>query len=185
MTDQTKSSKPAARKPRAVKLAVVPTMEEQSMTTEAGAFVEKATAEAVAQAQSGYEAVNSKVTQAMEKTMKSITEVNEFAKGNLEAMIASAKAATAGAETLTAAVVEQSKKNFEDAQEAFKALSSAKTPNEALQLQTEFAKAQFEKGVAAWSQWSETVLKVSGDVFQPLSSRVALASETVKKAYAA
>lgn len=155
------------------------------MTTETMAAIEQVSTEAMVDAKARYAAVNDKISEAMEKTMKSMTEVNEFAKGNMEAMIASAKAATAGAETMTASLVEHSKKNFEDAQEAFKAITAAKSPNEALQLQTEYAKAQFEKGVAAWSQWSETMLKVSGDMFQPISSRMALATETVKKSVSA
>lgn len=148
----------------------------------AASEVEAASTDALAQAKAGYETMNVKMTEAMEQTMKSMTEMNEFAKGNVEAMIAAAKAATAGAETLTAAVVESTKKNFEEAQEAFKAMTSAKTPNEAMQLQGDFAKAQFEKTVAAWSHMSETMLKVSGEVFQPLSNRMAVAAESVKKA---
>lgn len=147
--------------------------------------MEKASAETMAQAKAQFETLNAKMAEMMEHSMKSVTEMNEFAKGNLDAMIASAKAATAGAETLTSAMVETSKKSFEEAQEALKALTSAKTPNEALQLQSEFAKAQFEKTVATWSHMSETMLKVSGEVFQPLSSRMAVAAETVKKAIAA
>jgi phasin family protein len=147
-------------------------------------MMEKASAETMEQAKAQYALMNEKLTEMMEHSMKSITEMNEFAKGNLDALIASAKAATSGAETLTAAVVETSKKNFDEAQEMVKALATVKTPNEAMQLQSDFAKAQFEKTVAAWSHMSETMLKVTGEVFQPLSSRMAVAAETVKKAMA-
>lgn len=205
MSIESKSTKAVAKRPRSVKPAVASTRESVEMNESPVAASGETPAETVVQtpepvsvsapepqpavapipASAGHEDVKPRYNITMEQAMKSITDVNEFAKGNFEALIASAKAATAGAETLTAAAVEQSKKNFEDAQEAFKALTAAKTPNEALQLQTDYAKAQFEKGVAAWSQWSETVLKVSGEVFQPLSSRLAVASETVRKNVAA
>ncbi len=121
----------------------------------------------------------------MEKNMKSMTEMTEFAKGNVEAMVESAKAAAAGAETLTTHFVETSKKSMEEAQAALKTMTSAKTPNELLAAQNEFAKAQFDKAVATISHFSETWMKLAGDVVQPISSRMAVAAETVKKSIAA
>lgn len=146
--------------------------------------MEKATAEAVAQAQVGIEQMNEKVREMMEKNMKSITEMNEFAKGNVEALIESAKAAAAGAETLATHFAETSKASFEEAQTAFKSMSALKSPNEVLAAQQEFAKSQFDKAVANWSHVSETWMKLAGEVVQPISNRVALATETVKKSMA-
>jgi phasin family protein len=147
--------------------------------------MEKAATDAVAQAQAGIEQMNEKMRDMMEKNMKSMTEMTEFAKGNVEAMIESAKAAAAGAETLTTHFVETSKKSMEEAQAAIKSMTSAKTPNELIAAQNEFAKAQFDKAVASMSQFSETWMKLAGEVVQPLSNRVALATETMKKSIAA
>jgi phasin family protein len=129
--------------------------------------------------------MTAKVKDMMEKNMKSMTEMTEFAKGNVEAMVESAKAAAAGAETLTTHFVETSKKSMEEAQAAFKTMTSAKTPNELMAAQNEFAKAQFDKAVANMSHFSETWMKLAGDVVQPISSRMAVAAETVKKSIAA
>lgn len=117
----------------------------------------------------------------MEQIMKSMTDVTEFTKGNVEAMMASARAAQAGAEAIGAAVVEASRKRFEEAQTVWKAMAGVKSPSELIQIQNDFAKAQFDSAVSAWSQMSETMLKYAGDVVQPLSSRVAVATEAVKK----
>lgn len=187
---------PAVAKPKVVKAAkapvarpaqssapkLVPVTKEAPMTTETltkpfeaiAPAVEKATAEMTA-----------KVKDLMEKNMKSMTEMTEFAKGNVEAMVESAKAAAAGAETLTAHFVETSKKTVEEAQAAFKTMTAAKTPNELMAAQNEFAKAQFDKAVANMSHFSETWMKLAGDVVQPISSRMAVAAETVKKSIAA
>ena len=147
--------------------------------------VEKAAANAVAQAQAGIETMNEKVRDMMEKNMKSMTDMTEFAKGNVEAMIESAKAATTAAETMTSHFVESSKNSMEEAQAALKSMTSAKTPNELMQFQTDFAKTQFDKAVANWSQMSETWMKLAGEVVQPLSNRMAIASDTVKKTMSA
>lgn len=147
--------------------------------------IEKATADVVAQAQAAQEQFAEKLKDLMEKNMKSVTEMSEFAKGNVEALMESAKAAAAGAETLTTHMVEASKKAAEEAQAAFKTISASKTPNEFFAAQNEYAKAQFDKAVANASHFTETWLKLAGEVVQPLSSRVALATETVKKSMAA
>jgi phasin family protein len=146
--------------------------------------MEKATQEAMAQAKTNYDALNTKLRETMETSMKSMTEVTEFAKGNVEALVASAKAAAAGAEVLATKATETSKKSMEDAAVAIKSMTAAKTPNEYMQLQNDFAKTQFDAAVASWSHMSETMLKLAGDVVQPLSSRMAIAAETMKSAVA-
>jgi phasin family protein len=135
----------------------------------------------VAKTQAAQEQMAAKVREMMEKNMKSMTEMTDFAKGNVEAMIESAKAAAAGAETLTSHFVESSKKSVEEAQAAFKTIASAKTPNEMMAAQNAFAKAQFDKAVANMSHLSETWMKLAGEVVQPLSNRMALAGEQMKK----
>lgn len=184
----------AAPKPRFAKpIAAKPIAKDIPMTTETITktletvvpAVEKATADAFAQAHAGFELTNGKVREMMEKNMKSINEFNDFAKGNVEALIESAKAAAAGAETLTTHFVESSKKSFEEHQAAFKSMSALKSPNEMLAAQQEFAKGQFDKAVANWSHLSETWMKLASEVVQPISNRVALATETVKKSVTA
>ena len=147
--------------------------------------VEKAAADFVAQSQAAQDQMTGKVKELMEKNMKTMTDMTDFAKGNVEALIESAKAAAAGAETLTTHFEETSKKSAEEAQAAFKSFTSAKTPNELMAAQNDFAKAQFDKAVANMSHFSETWLKLAGEVVQPISNRMAVAAETVKKSVVA
>ncbi len=146
--------------------------------------MEKATTETVAQMKAGYEEFQVKFQTMMEKHMKSMADVTEFTKGNFEAVVESAKAATTGAEVLANHFVETSKVAVEEAQAAFKSMAAAKTPNELFQHHNDFAKAQFDRAVSNWSKVSETWMKVAGEVVQPLSNRVAVAAESVKKAVA-
>jgi hypothetical protein len=78
-------------------------MKDAPMTTETLTKPFEAIAPAVEKATTE---MTAKVKDMMEKNMKSMTEMTEFAKGNVEAMVESAKAAAAGAETLTAHFVE-------------------------------------------------------------------------------
>ncbi len=145
---------------------------------------EDATTQTTTDTAAATEQFAAKFREMMEKQMAGMTEMTEFAKGNVEALVASAKAATAGAETIATTVVEHGRKRFEDTSAAMRAMASAKTPQEAMQLQSEFARGAFDAGVAMWSKLSETMLKVSGEVSQPLSNRAALATEQAKTLFA-
>ncbi len=183
-----KPAQKAAKAPRATVLTKEAEMTNEALTKSLEAVapaVEKATTEFLAQTHAAHEQASTKVRELMEKNMKTMNEMTEFAKGNLEALIESAKAAASGAEAMTTHFVESSKKSAEEAQVAFKSFASAKTPNELITAQNDFAKAQFDKAVANMSHMSETWLKLAGEVVQPLSSRMSLAAETVKKSMAA
>ncbi|WP_448582894.1 phasin family protein [Thermaurantiacus sp.] len=142
--------------------------------------VEKVTADALAQGKANLETVVEKGQELMGTAVKSVTEMSEFAKGNVDALMVSAKAATNGFETLANLLVEHSKKSFEEATTAMKSMAAAKSPAELFQLQNDFAKARFDHAVSMWSTMSETMLKVAGEIAQPVSTRVALAGETMK-----
>ncbi|MFQ3595011.1 MAG: phasin family protein, partial [Sphingomonadaceae bacterium] len=89
--------------------------------------VEKVTADALAQGKANLETVVEKGQEMMGTAVKSVSDMSEFAKGNVEAMMASAKVATAGAETIANMMVEHSKKSFEEATAAMKAMAAAKS----------------------------------------------------------
>lgn len=126
--------------------------------------------------------MNDRAKAAMEKSTKVGEELTEFTKGNMEALVASAKTAAKGAETLGQEVAEYSKKSFETASAAMKSMATVKSPSELFQLQSEFAKSSFDGAVSEASKLSEAWIKLAGDVFQPLSSRYALAAEKFKSA---
>lgn len=147
--------------------------------------MEKVTTDAMAQSKANLETAIEKGQEMMTGAVKSMNEFSDFAKGNVEAMMASTKATTAGVETIVGMVVEHGKKNFEETTAAMKAMASAKTPSELYQLQNDFMKARFDHAVTMWSAMSETMLKVAGEVSQPMSSRVALAGEQMKGLLAA
>jgi phasin family protein len=107
-------------------------------------------------------------------------ELTELTKGNVEAFVASGRVAAKGAEAMTQEVAEYSKKSFETATGALKSFAAVKSPTELFQLQSEFAKSSFDNMVAEASKVSESMLKLMGEIAQPLSSRYAVAAEKLK-----
>jgi phasin family protein len=126
--------------------------------------------------------VNARTKAAVERSTKLVEELNEFNKGNIEALVESGRVAAKAAETLGQQAAETARKNFEQTTAALKNFASAKTPTEFFQLQSEFARTAFDQLIAETSKNSETLLKVAGDVFQPISNRFAVAAEKFKAA---
>ena len=63
-----------------------------------------------------------------------------------------------------------------------KRYSAVKSPAELIQLNGEYAKTSFDTAVAEVSKVSETLTKMMGEMFQPLSNRYTVASEKIKAA---
>ncbi|HEU0284631.1 MAG TPA: phasin family protein, partial [Sphingomicrobium sp.] len=78
-------------------------------------------------------------------------------------------------------VVETSREGVEQAADAVRALAEAKSASEFIQLQTEFARAQFDRFVAESSRLTETFVKVAGEAIQPIQSRATLNAERINK----
>ncbi|GGI90716.1 hypothetical protein GCM10007973_28800 [Polymorphobacter multimanifer] len=128
------------------------------------------------------EQMTAKSKEAIETSMKTMDEMADLARGNVEAVIASARAATTGLEQVAAHVTESSRKSFEEMTAAAKLMASAKTPNELMQLQTEFAKSQFDGVVAEFSKMTEMMMKISGDIVAPEQNRMAISTDKMKSA---
>ena len=129
------------------------------------------------------EHVGAQAKDAAEASMKSIEEMTDVARGNVEALLASARVAAAGFETLAAHISEVSRKSFESTTATARAMASVKTPNELFQMQSDFAKAQFDSAVSEFSKLTEMMVKMSGEVMEPVQNRVAITTDKVKAAF--
>jgi len=142
--------------------------------------VEAAAAEATERLKSFTGEAKAHAESAVEKGTKAFADASDFAKGNVEALVASGKAAAKGAEALAQDAAEFGRKSFETATTHFRGLSTVKSPTELFKLQSEFAKSSFDASVAQASKVSEAVIKIMGEVFEPLSSRATLAVDKVR-----
>ena len=118
----------------------------------------------------------------IEKSLSALGEVNAHSKKNLEAVVASVTAATKGAEALGAQAMAYSKKAMEDHVAAAKSLTSAKSVQEVVELQTSFAKSALEAYMAEMTRMSETVSASVKDSMKPLNERVTALVERVQAA---
>ncbi|MBB4631903.1 phasin family protein [Sphingosinicella soli] len=142
--------------------------------------VKKQAETAMAQGKAAVDQFQTKTREAMEKSTKAAEEMGSFTRENVEAFVESGKIAAKGFETLTQSALELAKKNGEAATTAFKTFSSAKSANELLQLQSDFARSQFDKFIADSSKMTEAFVKLSNDMFEPISGRFAVAADKLK-----
>ncbi|NIJ19891.1 phasin family protein [Sphingomonas naasensis] len=141
---------------------------------------ENNTAANTAKAQALFADWNDRTKAAVEKSTKLVEEANDFAKGNLEAVVESGRIAAKGFEALGQDAAEYGRKSFESATTALKTLATVKSPTEFFKLQSDFVRGAFDAYVAEASKNTEAVIKLAGDAAQPISNRFAVAAEKVK-----
>ena len=130
--------------------------------------------------QAAFGDINERSKTAMEKSARLMEEMTEIARGNVEALVASSKVAARGAETLTQEAADFSRRSFEASSNAMKSFAEVKSPTDFFRLQSEFARAQFDAMVAETSKVSERMIKLAGEVAEPITSRYTVAAERVK-----
>ena len=165
-----KSAKPAVK---AIKTGVK-IMTTQTNKTAAAGFA------AAEQIKTVVTEANDRAKTAMEKNAKIIEELAELGRGNVEALVASSKVAAKGAETLSQDAANYSRARFEEATAAFKSFTDVKSATDFFKLQGDFARTAFDSAVAESARVSEAMLKLAGDVAEPLTSRYAVAADRVK-----
>lgn len=119
----------------------------------------------------------------VEKSLSALSEMNTHSKKNLEAVVASMTAATKGAEALGARALAYSKKSMEDHVTVAKSLAGAKSVQEAIELQTNFAKSAFEAYVAEVTKMSETMAASMKETVAPLNERMTALVERVQSTH--
>lgn len=138
---------------------------------------------AMSNGKAAMEQVTAKSKEAVETSMKTLEELTAVSRGNIEALIASAKVAATGMEQVMSHITEVSKKSFEDTSAHVKSLTSAKNPTELVQLQTEFAKARWDVAVAEYSKLTETLVKLAGEVAEPMQNQFAVVTDKLKASW--
>jgi phasin family protein len=124
--------------------------------------------------------VNERAKAAVERSAKIVEELADLTRGNVEALVASSKVAAKGVESLSQDAAEYSRKSFEEASAALKGFAEVKSATDFFKLQGDFARAAFDAAVAESARVSETVLKLAGEVAEPITSRYNVAAERVK-----
>ena len=113
----------------------------------------------------------------VKRSQKVAEELADLARANVEAVVEAGRVATQGARTIGQDVVAKQRDGFEAAADAIRSLAEAKSPTEYLQLQGDFARASFDRAVAESSKLTESLVKLAGEAFQPLSNRATANAE--------
>jgi len=116
-----------------------------------------------------------------EKAVKTYDQFLSFGKDNAEALLKSATAAGKGIEIINSEVFAYTRKFFEDGVSATKAVLSAKSFDEAVQLQSEFGKVLFQRQVEEATKIGELALSTARQTAEPMQARVAAAAEFVRQ----
>ena len=174
----------AAKRKPAAKAPAKPISKETIMTK-----AKTATTDYAAQMKEGLAELQTRAKTAYDKGAEYAAEARDFSQGNLDAMVESGKIFAAGMQDLTKTAVEDGKVAVEDGKAAVetmtadaKEFAAVKSPTDFVQLQGKIASRNFDAAVAQFSKATEMWVKLAGDVAAPISGRMSLAMEKVRKA---
>jgi len=127
--------------------------------------------------QSMFAGANERSQEFVARSQKVAGELADLARANVEAVVEAGRLASEGARSIGQDVVAKQRDSFEQAADAVRSFAEAKSPTEYLQLQGEFARASFDRAIAESSKLTESLVKLAGEAFQPLSNRAAANAE--------
>jgi len=130
-------------------------------------------------------AAREQIEKASQTAYKSFEEMSKLQKDNWDAMVAASQIWAKGAEVIGKAWMGLAQETLETAATTAKAMVGVKTLREAVDLQADFAKGNFDKFVAESTKMSETVVKVANDAMEPITARVNVSVEKIFKPLAA
>ena len=125
---------------------------------------------------------NEAFKEGFEKSLKSVNEINSFAKDNVDAVIASATAAGKNAETLNANAVAYAKNSMESAVAATKALTTAKSVQDMIEVQTDFVKSSMDMFLGELNKTTDLYAGAVKEVAKPINERLSASVEMVQSA---
>jgi phasin family protein len=107
-----------------------------------------------------------------EKAVKGYDHLLGYSKETVEAYVKAANAAGKGVETIHGEMYAFSKHSIEESIAVTKAVLGAKSVHEAIEVQTDFAKTQFDAYVGQMTKLTQLFTVTSKEAFAPLQGRV-------------
>jgi len=170
-------SKPARRKNRTAARKSAAAQKRIETVTNNNFFAGFDAVPAFAPFQSLFADANQRSQDLAQRSQKVAEELADLARANVEAVVEAGRVATEGARSIGQDVVAKQRDGFEAAADAIRSLAEAKSPTEYLQLQGDFARASFDRAVSESSKLTESLVKLAGEAFQPLSNRASANAE--------
>jgi len=121
------------------------------------------------------------ITRGIKTMMKTTEDFVAFGQANLEAFVKSGQIWSAGVQELTKQIATSAKASFDESVSTFKAMSTARSVKEAMDLQSSFAKAALEKAMAESNKLTDASIKLTEQTLAPITARVTVAVESFGK----
>jgi phasin family protein len=173
----TRRSKPARRKTRTAARRGAAAQQRIETVSNNNFFNGFEAVPAFAPFQNLFADANERSQDLVKRSQKVAEELADLARANVEAIVEAGRLAGEGARSIGQDVVASSRDGVEKAADAIRSLAEAKSPTEYLQLQSEIARQSFDRAVAESSKLTESLVKLAGQAFQPLSNRATANAE--------
>lgn len=118
----------------------------------------------------------------MDKFQAAMGDMGTHAKANLEAVMASSQTVGKGFEDVATLATAYSKSAFEKGTEAFKTLAAAKSLQEVVEVQADYAKSSMETFMAEFNKVNDVLLTAAKEAAKPLSDRTAALVQAMQAA---
>ena len=119
--------------------------------------------------------------QAVKRSRKAAEEMANLSRGNIDACVEAGKFAATGAQSIGQEMVAKGRDSMEQTANTVRTFAEAKSPTELLQLQSDFARSAFDRFVEESSAITESMVKLAGEAFQPLSNRASANVERINE----
>ena len=162
------------------KITEIPAAREKAPEAAIDATVENLKTGA-SKAMAGYQTTQTKMKEGMEKTMKTAEELVAFNQGNMEAVVKSGQIWATGLQDLSKHIASAAQASMEESISTFRALTGVQSLKDAFDLQTNFARSQFEKTLTESGKLTDASLKLTEQTLAPLTARVNVAVERLAK----
>jgi phasin family protein len=139
-------------------------------------------AEHPASATAQFNTATAKVKANMDKAIKTAEDMVSFGQGNFEAMVKSGQIWAAGIQDLGKQVAATAQAQVDQTLATWKAMATAKSLKEAVDLQASLARATVEKAVAETGKLTDASMKLAEQTFAPITARISIAAERFGRA---
>lgn len=109
----------------------------------------------------------------MDMKMNGIEEFQKMGKDNMELAMKSFGEFNKGFQAIASEMTDYSKKAFEEGTRTFEKLAGAKSVEQAVEIQTEYAKKSYEGFVSQASKISEMYVELAKEMYKPVESTLA------------
>ena len=100
--------------------------------------------------------------------MKQFEDFQKLGQGNVDTMMKAFGEWNKGLQAITAEVTDYSKRSFEDSTQTLEKLMSAKSLEQAMEIQTSFAKRSYDEYMQQWSKIGGMYAEFAKEAYRPL-----------------